>query len=375
MWPLIAFIIALCISWGPEGAGAAPDRSMAKRLRALGKSIKSDERLHLFPAYAAQRADGGWRGTVRGWVYEPEAGSLTRRLAIEALGKTIRVHPKHPKWPTFEARIRWFMVDNERGKRVGVMVGDQLVVGETGRDGHFAETVTLGESWTPPADGRPGVRPMKSVPSTDGRVSSAPLFLVPWQGLSVISDIDDTVKVTQVLDLSAMIANTFLESFVAVPGMAALYQGWRAQGAMFHFLSSSPRQLQPLLAQFLAEAGFPEATFHLRTVRLKDRSLLGLFASSTETKPPQIEAILRDFPGRRFILVGDSGEHDPEIYGGVARAHPKQIEHIYIRRVPRDRGQAGRFERAFSGVAPHRWTVFEDASALGGGRADSAAPP
>ena len=46
-----------------------------------------------------------------------------------------------------------------------------------------------------------------------------------------------------------------------------------------------------------------------------------------------IERILADFPRRRFLLVGDSGEQDPEIYGAIARKHPEQVERIFIRNV------------------------------------------
>ncbi|CAN0505113.1 unnamed protein product, partial [Phaeothamnion confervicola] len=52
-----------------------------------------------------------------------------------------------------------------------------------------------------------------------------------------------------------------------------------------------------------------------------------------ETKPPQIEAILSRYRQRRFILIGDSGEDDPEIYSAAFRARPNQIERIYIRNV------------------------------------------
>ena len=50
-----------------------------------------------------------------------------------------------------------------------------------------------------------------------------------------------------------------------------------------------------------------------------------------ETKPPEIEAILTKYPGRRFILIGDSGEDDPEVYAKALHRHPVQTARIYIR--------------------------------------------
>ena len=200
--------------------------------------------------------------------------------------------------------------------------------------------------------------------TVDGRVTQGLVFLVPPKGLSVISDIDDTVKVTQVLDKKKMLTNTFVKPFQALPGMAALYQHWAKSGAMFHFLSSSPWQLQPFLADFLKESGFPTATFHLKTVRLKDRSLFNLFKSGIKTKPPQIKEILNHFPQRDFILVGDSGEHDPEAYGLIARQYQTQIKHIYIREVPGANNTQHRFQEAFRDIPPQTWTTFSDAQKL-----------
>ncbi|MGB7326045.1 MAG: App1 family protein [Rubripirellula sp.] len=65
----------------------------------------------------------------------------------------------------------------------------------------------------------------------------------------------------------------------------------------------------------MSEAGFPEGTFHLKQFRLKDSSVLDLLSSQQETKRSAIVPILEAFPQRQFILIGDSGEQDPEIYG------------------------------------------------------------
>lgn len=321
---------------------------------------KADEVVHLFPAYATLKSSGDWHTAVRGWVFEPEEDSIMRALTVEAFGKSLGLHSEHPSWALFDTRLRWFLVDNERGKRVGVKWGDVTGVGRSTPDGHFTATLHVPSKTPLSAQGAPTRQPLQGTPSVDGRVAEGEVFMVPPEGLSIISDIDDTVKVTNVLDRKEMIHNTFTRPFTAVPGMATLYQEWAQRGAMLHFLSSSPWQLQPLLATFLEESGFPRATFHLKSVRLKDRRLFNLFKSSTETKPPQIEAILKDFPKRRFILVGDSGEHDPEVYGQIARAYRQQIEHIYIRRVPNDPKPASRFDAAFAELPASLWTVFED---------------
>ena len=83
-------------------------------------------------------------------------------------------------------------------------------------------------------------------------------------------------------------------------------------------------------------SGFPWATFNLKAVRFRDETLLDLFKKGTETKPLIIKGILDRYPGRTFILVGDSGEQDPEVYAALLREYPNQVLQAYIRNVAED---------------------------------------
>ena len=141
----------------------------------------------------------------------------------------------------------------------------------------------------------------------EGRVH----WLAP-QGLSVVSDIDDTIKHTLVRQRREMLRNTFARPFVAVPGMAAWYSRLAADapGAAFHYVSGGPLQLLPPLDAFLADGGFPAGSIHLRSFKLR---LDTLFSGNATVRHKQaaITQLLTDHPERRFILVGDSGEQDP----------------------------------------------------------------
>jgi phosphatidate phosphatase APP1 len=110
--------------------------------------------------------------------------------------------------------------------------------------------------------------------------------------------------------------------------------------------------------------GFPSGTFHLKSFRWKDRNFLSLFENPEDYKRKAIEPLLKRFPQRRFILVGDSGERDPEAYGALARKFPLQIEHIYIRNVTGETVTAERYQRAFAQVPPQRWRLFRDPAEL-----------
>ncbi|KAG9073160.1 hypothetical protein KI688_000947 [Linnemannia hyalina] len=153
--------------------------------------------------------------------------------------------------------------------------------------------------------------------------------LIDPEGVSIISDIDDTIKETNVTAGARIILrNTFLKDMMEVEGMASVYKGWCDQGAAIHYVSNSPWQLIPSLLEFFKTFKFPAGSAHLR---LHDNVLKTYFMAPGENKRRSIREILTDFPDRKFILVGDSGEIDMEIYTDMAQEFPGQIVKIFIR--------------------------------------------
>ncbi|KAG0376316.1 hypothetical protein BGX24_007917 [Mortierella sp. AD032] len=153
--------------------------------------------------------------------------------------------------------------------------------------------------------------------------------LIDPEGVSVISDIDDTIKETNVTAGARIILrNTFLKDMMEVEGMASVYKRWWTQGAAIHYVSNSPWQLIPSLLEFFQTHMFPPGSAHLR---LHDNVLKTYFTAPGENKRRSIREILTDFPDRKFILVGDSGEIDMEIYTEMALEFPGQIVKIFIR--------------------------------------------
>nr|MCU0874068.1 App1 family protein [Pirellulaceae bacterium] len=200
--------------------------------------------------------------------------------------------------------------------------------------------------------------------SGDDRTFAGRVQWITPEGRSIISDIDDTIKISNVQDRQALVANTFLREFRAVPGMAPLYRKWADAGAAFHYVSGSPWQLHELLADFCRSEGFPAGSFHMKLFRLKDSSALSFFGSQEGYKTEVIEKILADFPHRNFTLVGDSGEQDPEVYAAVARKHPGQIQQILIRNVGGRGSEPARFQKAFEKIPADSWRVFENSDDL-----------
>ncbi|KAI7881314.1 hypothetical protein K492DRAFT_161709 [Lichtheimia hyalospora FSU 10163] len=155
--------------------------------------------------------------------------------------------------------------------------------------------------------------------------------LVEPSGISIISDIDDTIKDTKILaGAKTVLANTFFKHCRDVTGMAEAYMRWYTQGASFHYVSNSPFQLMPMLQNFLRSCEFPSGSMHLR----EEGSLLArLVEVPGKAKRDAISQIIRDFPQRKFVLIGDSGEIDLEIYARLASEFPGRILKIMIRDV------------------------------------------
>jgi phosphatidate phosphatase APP1 len=333
---------------------------MAVATTFASSQIRSDERVVFFPTAAHLSPDGqSWRVPVHGWIFEPEEGDYSRTLLVNQLCDLMDLQPQDIASARFRQRVWPFLVDSESGKRIVVKIAEStFAMPRSGGDGHFMGTVQipLAQVRAHAKQGRLTVE--AQVPEEDNRVFRGHSLLLPRDGISVISDIDDTVKITEVTNREQLLRNTLLRPFRDVSGMSERYRAWDARGWAFHYVSNSPWQLYGALAEFLEARGFPPASFHLRRLPSVDLGSINLLEVPFEPKRARIEQLFRAFPQRRFILVGDSGERDPEIYGGIARDHPGRIVRILIRQVTDEAREATRYQQAFRGVEPERWQLF-----------------
>lgn len=334
--------------------------------RPSAAQVRTDEELLFFPTAGRLSPDGAtWQVPIHAWVYEPERNSIVRRALLSRLATELQLEDDADARETLAARSRWLLVDNERGKRIEIALGDRRhTLPPTAEDGHTEDVLTLPaeEAAALQRDGRVTFRAI--LPDGDEREFTGTATLVPATGLTIISDLDDTVRVSEVTDRRRLLRRTFIEPFEAVDGMADRYRRWTESGAAIHIVSASPWQLYAPLSRFLDEAGFPEAVWHMKRLRLKDPSVLKLFDDPEEYKLHEISGVLEAYPGRRFVLIGDSGEQDPEIYGEAARRFPDQIVRIAIRDVTDEPADADRYDAAFRGVPGDHWQVFENAEEI-----------
>ncbi|CAR27384.1 hypothetical protein ZYGR_0I06580 [Zygosaccharomyces rouxii] len=156
-------------------------------------------------------------------------------------------------------------------------------------------------------------------------------FIKP-QGFGLISDIDDTIKHTGVTgDKRSMFRNVFVQDFSSwdIEGVSRWYRTLSdSRDVDFFYVSNSPMQFYNTLQDYI-RANFPWGPMFLK--QYSGNLLSSFWSSSADRKLGSINQILKDFPEKKFFLVGDSGEQDFEAYISAFLKYPDQIAGIYIR--------------------------------------------
>ena len=156
------------------------------------------------------------------------------------------------------------------------------------------------------------------------------VFVPNGATLGVISDLDDTVIQSGVTSLLQMLRTALLNNAhtrLPFEGVTHFYRALQGEANPIFYVSSSPWNLYDLLEDFLHVHGVPAGPLFL-----KDWSPMAL-KSHEQHKLGVIRTLLATYPSLPFVLVGDSGERDPEIYRTVVREHPGRIAAVYIRDV------------------------------------------
>lgn len=197
-------------------------------------------------------------------------------------------------------------------------------------------------------------------------------FAAP-EGWLVISDIDDSIKVTSTSDTVGILRTTFVSDPEPIAGMSELYR--RVEHALLKptwvYLSASPYNLYGFLRRFL-HAHYPPGMLMLRETSAWED--LGEFVRSysmgTQTyKTQQMDKLHGWLPARKVVCIGDSTQGDPEAYAQVYWRYQGWVRAIYIRKVTHvphmdKKNSDERFRMAFRGVPEGVWRVFEQPSEL-----------
>ncbi|HZZ73196.1 MAG TPA: phosphatase domain-containing protein [Pirellulales bacterium] len=359
-------------------------------------AIQALDEVYFFPTLGVwNEARQAWQVAVHGIVSRPALGRLMERAVLGLFRRYARIRATQAKDELFRLRASPFLAEPLSRRKIIIRLGARnYVAGVSGRNGHFGTTLEIAAADLtatadafvaaagPPRDSpnsAPGTEPPAAalppeadgwlswrvvLPEADARVLTGRAQLLAPGGRSVISDVDDTIKVSRVLQRKLLVRGTFSKPFRAVAGMADVYRQWAEQGAAFHYVSASPWQLFGALEAFRESNGFPAGAWEMKHLKWRSAPVTRLFVAKTTYKRNKIEPLLLAYPGRQFVFVGDSTQHDPEVYGGIARKHPEQLAGIYIRAVQPDDLPPARLARAFAEIAPERIHIFRDASEL-----------
>ncbi|GJE11173.1 hypothetical protein FOHLNKBM_2214 [Methylobacterium longum] len=328
---------------------------MASRMR---KGALKALRVLTRPVRRAQGYGGKGRG---GLVVEPYRGYGSRD-EVFLIGRVFRQSPGIPGEDPESLRAQWRDLRRRIARRtvagaaVTARIGGDAIRVETDRDGYFRAHLhprlspTETGSWHP-VDLLLEVEP--PVPA-EGAV-----FIPPNRSRCVVvSDIDDTVMRTGVANKLKMLWRLFVEdaeSRVAFPGVAALYRALHAgaggaEGNPMLYVSRAPWGLYEMLSEFFQRHGIPAGpVLFLREWGLSWTHPLPRRA--TDHKQALIRhmlALYRDLP---FVLIGDSGQHDPEVYAQIVEENPGRVLAVYIRNVSREAARIEEIVRLAGAVA------------------------
>lgn len=231
--------------------------------------------------------------------------------------------------------LRALMNEEHANVPVAVSIGDSSWKATTDREGYFRVLI---ENMPPIPAG------WNTVSATTARgTGTGTLLMVPSQNVhGLISDFDDTVLVSEVNSKTRLLANSLLLNHLQrepVQGVAEAYRTLAArnadaQASPLFYLSASPRQIQGSIQAFLDHNEFPRGV--VITKRVTNDASSEPIDNQFAYKIGKLVEVFERLPHVSFVLVGDDGEQDPEIYAAMRKRYGERVSAIWIRRVNPD---------------------------------------
>jgi len=257
--------------------------------------------------------------------------------------------PDDAVWQNLLATLRRFDSREIPGARVRVSYGNDVRVVTADGEGYFSATLTPSTPVSADLTWHEVKVELLPVTAADALSESQAQVLVPSRHavFGVISDVDDTVVRTDATQTLRMMRTVFLgnsRTRLPFPGVAAFYRALQRgpQGDEINplfYVSSGPWNLYELLVEFFELQKIPRGPLLLRDWGITARRELP--THHVTHKAEAIRRILATYPTLPFILVGDSGQDDPEIYAAVIREFPGRVHVAYIRDVNPDEQRRG----------------------------------
>lgn len=163
---------------------------------------------------------------------------------------------------------------------------------------------------------------------TQGDINgNATAYLVPESGLTVISDIDDILRITKIYQPKEGLLNSFARPFTPWMNMPDIYANWSRSIPNFHFhyLTTTPEQITRNYMDFIYKT-YPGGSFDTRPLNFSDVS------ATLSIRKFLLEKIFQTYPKRKFVLVADTSNPDVmRDYPAMATEFPGQVQCIFLR--------------------------------------------
>ncbi len=246
--------------------------------------------------------------------------------------------PADPWWLNLANAYRRLGSAEVGGARLRISFGDQVLEARSDDEGHFAAAFTPDSL---PDPSRLWHTAGVELVSPEGKGAVCMVAVPSRPRFGIISDLDDTVVrtgATSLLRMGREVLFGNVHTRMPFPGVGAFYRALHTSGGdelnPVFYVSSSPWNLYDILSEFLHLHGIPAGPMELRDWGITHDDLLP--TGHRRHKGRAINRILETYPDLDFLLVGDSGQEDPEIYREVVHDHPGRVLGIYIRSVVAD---------------------------------------
>jgi phosphatidate phosphatase APP1 len=193
-------------------------------------------------------------------------------------------------------------------------------------EGDFDDFVQIDSNGLTPGNQTQQIQKL-NVHAKGATLGNATAYLVPPEGFTIISDIDDILRVTKIFLPKQGILNTFARPFTPWLNMPSIYAKWSAKipNLHFHYLTTTPEQATRNYMEFIY-ANYPLGSFDTRPLN---------FSNIKETfhiRKFLLDRIFDTYPKRKFILVADTSNPDVmKAYPQLALERPGQVQCIFLR--------------------------------------------
>jgi hypothetical protein len=205
------------------------------------------------------------------------------------------------------------------------------LIGETTPEGDFDEFIPIANVSGPggyllPGNGTTEIQRL-NVYTNGTDTGNATSYLVPKAGLTIISDIDDILRVTQIYEPAKGLLNSFAKPYTPWMNMPEIYANWSRSIPDFHFhyLTTTPEQITRNYMDFIYNY-YPGGSFDTRPLNFSDVS------ATLSIRKFLLEKIFQTYPERKFILIADTSNSDVmRDYPAMVSEFPGQVQCIFLR--------------------------------------------